>query len=377
MVCHMESNNNSGSNVEEKNSSKDPVLEVRNLKKTFASGATVAVKDLSFAVYRGEILSILGPSGCGKTTTLRMVAGLEHPDKGNILVNGLSVIGSKPHKRDVGLMFQDLALFPHKTVTANVAFGLRIQGIGKSEIAERVKEMLEVVELPFKTFGSRYPAELSGGQRQRVALARTLVVRPAVILFDEPLSGLDRRLRDSMAIELRRLQKRLGVTSVYVTHDQETASTMSDRIIIMQAGDIAQSGEPVEIYNHPNSRFVSNFLGDMNFLEGISALGPDNVTYVKMLGGSVLTSGNTIKHNKKLTVGVRPEHIRLSLVKSENTICQVRIEEASFSSGIFTYKVKTSEGIMLTARTMTDYFSKGAEVFLGLERDCIQVIEVG
>ena len=243
-----------------------PVLRIENLVKTFDRGRIIAVDDISVDVYPGEIVSILGPSGCGKTTTLRIVAGLDRPDSGDVAVDGRSVLDLPPHRRNIGLVFQDLAIFPHKTIAENVAFGLRMKRVDAVERRSRVEEMLRLVELAPEEFGQRMPTTLSGGQRQRVALARTLVVGPALVLFDEPMSALDRRLRDRMAGELRQIQKRLGVASLYVTHDQETASMMSDRLVVMDQGRIVQIGTPREVYRMPGSRFVADFIGDMNFM---------------------------------------------------------------------------------------------------------------
>jgi ABC-type Fe3+/spermidine/putrescine transport system ATPase subunit len=242
----------------------DPVLQVRNLSRTFARGAVKAVDSVDLDVQPGEIVSILGPSGCGKTTIMRMVAGLDSPTSGQIRILGKDVVGKPPHKRNVGLVFQSLAIFPHMNVRQNVAFGLRMQGLPAATIETRVKAALELVQLPPDKFAERRPGELSGGQLQRVALARTLVTEPALVLFDEPMAALDRRLRDYMAVELRAIQKQLGIAAVYVTHDQETASAMSDRVVIMSAGKVVQVGSPASIYDTPNSRFVAEFLGDTN-----------------------------------------------------------------------------------------------------------------
>ncbi|TIT53239.1 MAG: ABC transporter ATP-binding protein, partial [Mesorhizobium sp.] len=236
----------------------NPVLEIRNLSRTFAHGAVRAVDQIDLDVQPGEIVSILGPSGCGKTTTMRIIAGLDLPTAGEVRILGKNVAGKPPHQRNVGLVFQSLAIFPHMSVKQNVAFGLRMQGLARNLIEAKVAKALELVQLSPEKFAGRRPSELSGGQLQRVALARTLVTEPALVLFDEPMAALDRRLRDYMAVELRSIQKQLGLAAVYVTHDQETASMMSDRVIIMNAGKILQAGTPEEIYETPNSKFVSD-----------------------------------------------------------------------------------------------------------------------
>jgi spermidine/putrescine ABC transporter ATP-binding subunit len=237
-------------------------LEVRGLTKQFSPQVTVG--PLSFEVMEGEFFSLLGPSGCGKTTTLRCIAGFETPSAGSISLGGQRLDDRPPHRRDVGLVFQNYALFPHLTVFDNIAFGLRLRKIGKAEIARRVGQILELVDLP--NLGERHPAQLSGGQQQRVAIARALVLEPSLLLFDEPLSNLDFKLRIQMRYELRDLQKRLGKTAVYVTHDQSEALALSDRIAILSQGRLEQVGVPSEIYEQPASAFVADFIGSSNLL---------------------------------------------------------------------------------------------------------------
>ena len=238
-------------------------LAVKGLTKRFSPQVTVG--PLSFEVMEGEFFSLLGPSGCGKTTTLRCIAGFETPSAGSIALGGQPLDDKPPHRRDVGLVFQNYALFPHLTVFDNVAFGLRLRKIGKAEIAKRVGQILELVDLP--NLGERYPAQLSGGQQQRVAIARALVLEPGLLLFDEPLSNLDFKLRIQMRYELRDLQRRLGKTAVYVTHDQSEALALSDRIAILSQGRLEQVGTPSEIYEQPASAFVADFIGSSNLLQ--------------------------------------------------------------------------------------------------------------
>ena len=239
-------------------------IRLEQVTKTF-DGRVVAVDDVTLDIAAGEFFSLLGPSGCGKTTSLRMIAGFEHPDSGRIQVGGRDITDLPVHRRDMGMVFQSYALFPHRTVAENVAFGLRMREVPKPEIARRVKAALAQVALT--GLEERKPSQLSGGQQQRVALARALVVEPPVLLCDEPLGALDRKLRQQMQFELKELQKRLGVTLVFVTHDQEEALAMSDRIAVMNKGRVEQVGSPTEIYERPRTRFVADFIGEINILE--------------------------------------------------------------------------------------------------------------
>jgi putative spermidine/putrescine transport system ATP-binding protein len=243
-----------------------PLVHFRGVSKRF--GTHTAVDDLSLEIGRGEFFSLLGPSGCGKTTTLRLLAGLESPDAGEILIDGKPVQGLPAWERPLSMVFQSYALFPHMSVAANVAFGLEQRKRPKQEIAERVRKALAQVRLPPEAFADRSPAQLSGGQRQRVALARALVVEPTILLLDEPLGALDLQLRKEMQLELRALNRELGITFVYVTHDQEEALTLSDRIAVMDQAKIAQVGTPAEIYEGPRTEFVARFVGEVNILDG-------------------------------------------------------------------------------------------------------------
>ncbi len=244
-------------------------LSLLGLEKRF--GAGLAVAGVSLEIAAGEFYALLGPSGCGKTTTLRMIAGFEQPDAGRILLGGADITALPPERRGLGMVFQSYALFPHRTVAENVAFGLRMRGTAKPDIARRVRAALDMVRLT--GLEDRRPAQLSGGQQQRVALARAIVIDPVVLLCDEPLGALDKKLRQQMQFELKALHRRLGLTLVYVTHDQEEALTMSDRIGVMRAGRIVQSGPPGEIYDRPADRFVADFIGDTNILEGAASDG--------------------------------------------------------------------------------------------------------
>ena len=283
-------------------------LEVRGLTKRFSPQVTVG--PLSFEVMEGEFFSLLGPSGCGKTTTLRCIAGFEEPSQGSIVLGGQRLDGRPPHRRDVGLVFQTYALFPHLTVFDNIAFGLRLRKVSPAEIERRVGQMLELVDLP--NLAERYPAQLSGGQQQRVAIARSLVLEPSLLLFDEPLSNLDFKLRIQMRYELRDLQRRLGKTAVYVTHDQTEALAVSDRIAVLSQGRIEQIGTPSEIYEWPASAFVADFIGSSNLLKArVRSAGAD--TAMETEHGLVLTvprvadvSGATV------TLLLRPERFQMA-----------------------------------------------------------------
>ncbi len=243
----------------------DSFLELRNLKKSFTSEEYV-LQGINLQIDQGEFVTLLGASGCGKTTTLRIIAGLEQPDSGSVWLEGEDVTNLEPNQRDVNTVFQNYALFPHMNVADNIGYGLKIRKVSKADIKKKVKEMLELVQL--EGFEKRKPAELSGGQKQRVAIARALANNPRVLLLDEPLGALDLQLRRTMQLELKRLQKKLGITFIYITHDQEEAINMSDRIVVMNQGRFEQIGTPDEIYNHPKTSYVATFVGNANILKG-------------------------------------------------------------------------------------------------------------
>jgi ABC-type Fe3+/spermidine/putrescine transport system ATPase subunit len=284
-------------------------IELQSVSKSY--GAVPVVRDLSLSVPRGEFVSILGPSGCGKTTTLNMIAGFATPSSGDIRIRGKSQVRVSPEHRNIGLVFQNYALFPHMTVAENVGFGLKMRKVPKEEIAGRIADALASVHL--SGFAERYPRELSGGQQQRVALARAIAPRPSVLLLDEPLSNLDLKLREAMRIELKEIQAELGMTFVYVTHDQEEAMAMSDRIIVMWGGEIAQEGRPGEIYRNPKSRFVADFIGRSNLIPYSSWKTTGRGTEV-MLADSGISLVSAAKKVMPETgfVCIRPEHLHLS-----------------------------------------------------------------
>ncbi len=243
----------------------DSFLELRNLKKSFSQEEYV-LQGINLQIKQGEFVTLLGASGCGKTTTLRIIAGLEQPDSGSVWLEGKDVTGLEPNQRDVNTVFQNYALFPHMNVADNIGYGLKIRKVPRPEIKKKVKEMLELVQL--EGFEKRKPSELSGGQKQRVAIARALANNPRVLLLDEPLGALDLQLRRTMQLELKRLQKKLGITFIYITHDQEEAINMSDRIVVMNQGRFEQIGTPDEIYNHPETSYVATFVGNANIIKG-------------------------------------------------------------------------------------------------------------
>nr|WP_234407434.1 ABC transporter ATP-binding protein [Microterricola viridarii] len=293
--------------------SQSGAIELRGVSKFY--GETPAVNDLSLDIAAGEFISLLGPSGCGKTTTLRMIAGFEHPDAGDILISGQSVLGQPPYRRNVNTVFQAYALFPHMSIAENVAYGLQQRRTPKAEIRERVAEALDMVQM--RRFADRKPTQLSGGQQQRIALARALVNRPAVLLLDEPLGALDRQLREEMQLELKLLQSRLGITFVFVTHDQGEALSMSDRIAIMRDGHIEQLADADTIYSSPATAYVAGFVGQQNFLAGTIVGDVPGATTLQTPHG-LLRAARTATGSPRLRVGdaaqaaVRPEFVQIS-----------------------------------------------------------------
>ena len=292
----------------------DSVVQLDKVRKQY--GSFVAVHEADFSIGRGEFFAMLGPSGCGKTTTLKMIAGFEEPTSGRILLEGEDVSDVPPHKRNVNTVFQQYALFPHMSVFDNIAFGPRSKKLSDTEVTRRVREMLDVVRLG--DFASRRPTQLSGGQQQRVALARALVNYPSALLLDEPLAALDLKLREAMQIELKRIQREVGITFVFVTHDQGEALTMSDRIAVMSEGRVEQVGAPFDIYSRPESLFVAGFIGSANLLPGTIASSDGGSTRVDLAGGAqvVVPAGNSadnvsLSAGTQVTVMIRPEQLSL------------------------------------------------------------------
>lgn len=308
-------------------------FEVRldNLSKHY--GNTVAVDNVSLKVNAGEILALLGPSGCGKTTCLRMIAGLVTPSTGDILVGGRSVLETAVHRRNIGLLFQNYALFPHMTVAENVAFGLKMRGQSRSDYTRRVNAALDMVQL--KPYRDRLPAQLSGGQQQRVSLARALVIEPDMLLLDEPLGALDKSLRESMQLEIRQLQQRLELTTIMVTHDQDEALTMADQIAVMQGGRLEQVASASDIYQRPATPFVAGFIGASNFLSASVVRRDAQGCELRTTSGVRLAVAGEHTHHQPLVVTVRPEAIRLTPLTSESPLNDCNVTAAEVTQVIY------------------------------------------
>jgi putative spermidine/putrescine transport system ATP-binding protein len=322
-------------------------LTLTGIQKQF--GTTYAVQDFNLTAEKGEFVSFLGPSGCGKTTTLRMIAGFERPTAGTISIGGTDITNRPPNRRNIGMVFQSYALFPNMTVADNIGFGLRVRKRPKDQIAKRVDELLGMINLPDK--GGRYPYQLSGGQQQRVALARALAVEPEVLLLDEPLSALDAKIRVALRKEIRSIQRQLGITTVYVTHDQEEALSLSDRVVVMSEGRIEQIGAPPDIYNFPATPFVASFVGTLNLLAARIVDGPT---------GRVSVDGQEIRASKpadsgagRVTVALRPEAIELGEGGGSNRLVG-EVEDVSFLGSIVRTRVRLGEGATVSLDTFND-----------------------
>ena len=295
------------------------VLELKNLTKKF--GDFTAVDSMSLIVGDGEMIALLGGSGCGKTTTLRMIAGFTNPTQGQILVDGKDVGSIAPYRRNIGIFFQNYALFPHMTVFENVAFGLKLKKLGKDEISSRVRSILDLVKL--EGLDGRYPRELSGGQQQRVALARALVMEPSILLLDEPLSNLDAKLRVEMQVEIKNIQKKLGITTIIVTHDHEEAVSLADRVIVMNAGKILQIGTPQEIFDRPCSPFVADFMGYSTFIHGVAGAEKGDLREVLCGGTTLLVSAERAKEipaGAQCILAIRSEQMNLADAPGDNIV---------------------------------------------------------
>ncbi|WP_328597161.1 ABC transporter ATP-binding protein [Curvivirga aplysinae] len=342
-------------------SSIEPFIKIQNVTKKF--GAFTAVDRIDLNVYQGELFSLLGGSGCGKTTLLRMLAGFEEVTSGHIFIDGQDMAGIPPYERPVNMMFQSYALFPHMTVEKNVAYGLKRDGVPKLEIASRVTEILDMVELG--QFASRKPHQLSGGQRQRVALARALVKKPKLLLLDEPLGALDKRLREQTQFELMDLQEQLGITFMVVTHDQEEAMTLSTRIAVMDQGDIIQIGTPTEIYEYPESRFTAGFIGNVNMFEGrVTNNSADHVTVQGTDGTEFyIDHGQNVKEGQKVWVAVRPEKLVINkdaVAAGPNQLLGT-VDDIGYMGNHSIYRVKLASGRIVQTTAQNIVRPKDAE----------------
>ena len=348
-------------------------LEIEHLRKSF--GQLNVVEDFNLAVERGEFISFLGPSGCGKTTTLRMVAGFETPTAGAIRIDGKDVTLAKPNQRDVGMVFQSYALFPNMTIADNVGFGLKVASRPAAEIKSRVEEMLALIKLP--QLGQRYPYQLSGGQQQRVALARALAIKPKLLLLDEPLSALDAKIRVSLRQEIRAIQRELGITAIYVTHDQEEALSISDRIVVMSHGRMEQVGTPFEIYNYPRTGFVASFVGTLNVMKArvIDAAGRLTVDDQPIATATPLSDAAPGQFR---SVALRPEAVWLTAGVADGNALQGTVEEVSFLGSVVRIRVRFGENAV-----SLDTFNKptvappgrGTRVTVGFARESLLVLD--
>ena len=339
--------------------SKDkPLLEIRGVSKKF--GDFIAVNNVDLNIYQGELFCLLGGSGCGKTTLLRMLAGFEKPSSGQILIDGQDMSEVPPYKRPTNMMFQNYALFPHMTVEKNIAFGLEQDGLAKSEISDKIDSILRLVEL--QDYKKRRPQQLSGGQRQRVALARALVKQPKLLLLDEPLSALDKKLREQTQFELMNIQDKVGVTFVVVTHDQEEAMTLSTRIAVMDRGRFIQTGTPTEIYEYPRDRFVADFIGSANILDGKVVSNLEGMIEVSTyLGKFSFKSNSNISEGSDLFVGLRPEKINISKATSKIKNSTGYIDDIGYFGDYSIYKVRLDEGQIIDVTAQNQKRPKNAK----------------
>lgn len=352
----------------------DPILSLRSISKNFGEGPVL--NDLALDVFRGEFLTLLGPSGCGKTTALRIIAGLEQPSSGTVWVDGKEITDLPPEKRPVNTVFQNYALFPHMNVFQNIAYGLKIQKVSKQEQHRRVMEALELVRL--SGYEKRMPPQLSGGQRQRVAIARAIVLKPQILLLDEPLGALDLKLRQEMQKELKQLQRQLGITFIYITHDQEEALNMSTRIAILNKGKIEQIGTPEEIYDSPNTLFVADFIGQSNKIRAaVAEVRPENDGCALLLKADGLLLPGYIK-GRKISVSndqhvvlcVRPQHVHYGNEPQCGMELKGSIQSTEYVGGMQHVQISVGKSLLLnsiTQSTENRHYTLGSEVYVGWE----------
>jgi putrescine transport system ATP-binding protein len=358
-MVNVKTNSGSDALTDTNEFSKDkPLLEIRGVSKKF--GDFIAVNNVDLDIYQGELFCLLGGSGCGKTTLLRMLAGFEKPSSGQILIDGQDMSEVPPYKRPTNMMFQNYALFPHMTVEKNIAFGLEQDGISKAEISDKIDSILKLVEL--QDYKKRRPQQLSGGQRQRVALARALVKQPKLLLLDEPLSALDKKLREQTQFELINIQDKVGVTFVVVTHDQEEAMTLSTRIAVMDRGRFIQTGTPTEIYEYPRDRFVADFIGSANILDAKVVSNLEGTIEVSTyLGKFAFKSNSNISEGSDLFVGLRPEKISISKAASKSKNITGYIDDIGYFGDYSIYKVRLDEGKIIDVTAQNQKRPKNAK----------------
>lgn len=357
---------------------KNDYLSIQQVSKVFGEGENeiTAVDDVTVAVAEGELVTLLGPSGCGKTTTLRMIAGFEHPSSGSVYIDGEEMTNVPPNARPTTLVFQNYALFPHMTVADNIAYGLRVNRVSNSEIHRRVEDIMALVGL--KGRGGRSPAQLSGGQQQRVSLARSLVMEPKVLLLDEPLSNLDAKLRVATRLQIRRLQQRLGITSVYVTHDQEEAMVLSDRVVIMRDGRVQQVASPHQIYARPANRFVADFVGKVNFIEtSVEGDAHEGLVKAKLFDKQITltVADESMKAGDPALIVVRPESIRLG--PPDDTNLKGKVTEVVYLGSQMTYRVEVrSQTLMVDVPDpqLNPWHTEGEEVSVIFEDKSLHVL---
>ena len=345
-------------------------VKFENITKKF--NETVAVDNVSCVFKAGTLTTLLGPSGCGKTTSLRLIAGLERASSGKIFIDNEDVTLLPATDRDVSMVFQSYALFPHMSVIENVAYGLKMAKVKKNEYIEKSIETLKLVNL--EGYENRMPSELSGGQQQRVAVARAIVLEPKVLLFDEPLSNLDAKLRRQVREDIRNIQQRLGVTTIYVTHDQEESLAISDNVIVMNKSIIAQEGKPIDLYDNPNTKFVANFIGDANIIKA-EATSKNATLHTLKIGEVIVEVNSTKKINKTTSIALRPEKININKNRKENNLIG-KIISASFVGNSYQYTISTNVGkIYVISHDTINNFELNSEVFLSFEKNDIKILD--